>query len=97
MISVWWEVKKRLKKEIASKEAVEKANPIVPRPVAYAVWVSLRALKADDKWPAVLARAAPMTPARGADEGGTRAPPHGAPAPRGGGQLSVFDLVHFST
>jgi hypothetical protein len=38
------------------------------------------ALKAGDKWPAVMARAAPMTPAQGADEGGTRAPPHGAPA-----------------
>jgi len=41
----------------------------------YAVWVSLMALKAGGKWPAVLARAAPMTPARGADEGGTRASP----------------------
>jgi len=33
--SVWREAKKRLKKEIASKEAVRKANPIVPRPAAY--------------------------------------------------------------
>jgi ABC-type cobalamin transport system ATPase subunit len=31
-------------------------------------------------WPAMLARAASMTPAQGADEGGTRAPLHGAPA-----------------
>jgi hypothetical protein len=61
------------------KEAVRKTNPIIPRPVAYAVWVSLKTLKAGDKWSAVLARAAPMTPAQGADEDGTRAPPR----PRG--------------
>jgi IS605 OrfB family transposase len=76
--AVWWDVKevrKRLNKGIVPREAVRKTNPIVPRPVAYAVWASLRALKAGDKWPAVLARAAPMTPAQGADEDGTRAPP----------------------
>jgi len=83
--SVWWDVKearKRLKKGIAPREAVKKANPIIPQPIIHAVWVSLRALKAGDKWPAVLARAAPMTPARGAYEGGTRAPPRpkGTPA-----------------
>jgi hypothetical protein len=39
------------------------------------------ALKASSQWPVVLARAAPMTPAQGADEDGARAPPHGAPAP----------------
>jgi hypothetical protein len=59
---------------------VGKVNRIIPRPIMYAVWTSLMALKAGDKWPAVLARAAPMTPAQGADEDGTRAPPHGAPA-----------------
>jgi IS605 OrfB family transposase len=81
---VWWDVKearKRLKKGIVPKEAVGKANPIIPRPIIHAVWASLMALKASPQWPAVLARAAPMTPAQGADEGGTRAPPHGAPAP----------------
>jgi IS605 OrfB family transposase len=80
---VWWDVKearKRLKKGIVPKEAVRKTNPIIPRPIMHAVWTSLRSLKAGDKWPAVLARAAPMTPAQGAYEGGTRAPPHGAPA-----------------
>lgn len=66
-------------KGIVPREAVGKANLIIPRPVAYAVWTSLRALKAGDKWPAVLARAAPMTPAQGADEDGARAPPR----PRG--------------
>jgi len=80
--ALWWDVKevrKRLKKGIVPKEAVGKANPIIPRPIIHAVWASLMALKASDKWPAVLARAAPMTPAQGADEDGTRAPPR----PRG--------------
>jgi len=81
---VWWDlrdVKRRLKKEVVPKEAVRRANPIIPRPAAYAVWTSLKALQAGDKWPAVLARAAPMTPARGAYEGGARAPPRGAGTP----------------
>jgi IS605 OrfB family transposase len=82
---VWWDVKevrKRLKKGrgLVPKEAMRRRNPLVPWPVVCAVWVSLRALKASLQWPAVLARAAPMTPAQGADEGGTRAPPRRAPA-----------------
>jgi IS605 OrfB family transposase len=83
--AVWWgvkKVKKRLKEGIVPKEAVKKTNPIAPRPVAYAVWASLKTLKASSQWPAVLARAAPMTPAQGADEDGARAPPRprGTPA-----------------
>jgi putative transposase len=88
--AVWWNVKevgKRLGKGIVPREAVRKANPIIPRPIIHAVWASLTRLKASDKWPAVLARAAPMTPAQDADEDGARAPPHGAPAPGGGGQV----------
>ncbi len=82
--ALWWDVKevrKRLGKGVVPKEAVKKANPIIPRPIIHADWASLTWLKASDKRPAVLARAAPMTPARGAYEDGTRAPPHGAPAP----------------
>jgi IS605 OrfB family transposase len=85
---VWWDVKeirKRLKKGVMPREAVRRRNPLVPWPVAHAVWTSLRSLKAGDKWPAVLARAAPMTPAQGADEDGTRAPVN-RPSGRGGGQ-----------
>jgi hypothetical protein len=81
--AVWWDVKevrKRLKKGIVPKEAVKKANPIIPRPIMHAVWASFMALKASSQWPAVLARAAPMTPAQGAYEDGARAPPRGAPA-----------------
>jgi putative transposase len=81
---VWWDVKearKRLRKKVP-KEVVKKANPIIPRPIIHAVWASFMALKASPQWPAVLARAAPMIPAQGADEGGTRAPPRpkGTPA-----------------
>ncbi len=83
--ALWWDVKevrKRLKKGIVPREAVRKANPIIPRPIIHAVWTSLMAQKASDKRPAVLARAAPMTPAGGAGEGGARAPPRpkGTPA-----------------
>jgi hypothetical protein len=38
--ALWWdvkEVKKRLKKGIAPREAVRKANPIIPRPIMHAV------------------------------------------------------------
>jgi len=82
---VWWDVKevrKRLKKEIVPREAVGRANPIIPRPIVHAAWASLKTLMASSQWPAVLARAAPMNPARGAYEGGTRAPPRpeGTPA-----------------
>jgi putative transposase len=65
---VWWDVKevgRRLKK-VVPKEAVRKTNPIIPRPIIHAVLTSLKTLKAGDKWPAVLARATPMTPAQGA-------------------------------
>ena len=76
---VWWDlrdVKRRLEKGrgLVPKEAVRRRNPLVTWPVVRAVWTSLMAQKAGNKWPAVLARAAPMNPARGADEGGTRAP-----------------------
>jgi len=84
--TVWWDlkdVKRRLEKGrgLAPRDFAKRRNPLVPWPVAYAVWASLRALKAGGKWPAVLARAAPMTPAQGADEGGTRAPPRRAGTP----------------
>jgi putative transposase len=85
---VWWDVKearKRLMKGIMPKDVAKKRNPLVPWPVAYAVWASLRALMASSQWPAVLARAAPMTPARGAYEDGARAPVN-RPSRRGGGQ-----------
>jgi transposase, IS605 OrfB family, central region len=52
MKAVWWNLKdvKRLEeKEVVPEEAVRKANPIIPRPVAYAVWTSLKALQAGDK------------------------------------------------
>ncbi len=90
--AMWWDVKevrKRLKKRIVPREAVKKANPIIPQPIVHAVWTSLTRLKASPQWPAVLARAAPMTPAQDAYEGGTRAPPHGAGTPYRVGRRSV--------
>jgi hypothetical protein len=50
---VWWDVKeaRKLKKGIVSREAVEKANPIIQRLIIHAVWASLRSLKAGDKRP----------------------------------------------
>jgi transposase len=82
---VWWDVKearKKPKKGIVPKEAVRRRNPLAPWHIIRAVWSSLKTLRAGDKWPAVLARAAPMTPAREADEGRARAPPRpkGTPA-----------------
>jgi IS605 OrfB family transposase len=76
------EVRKRLRKKVVPKDAEKRGNLLVPWPVVYTVWASLKTLRAGNKWPAVLARAAPMTPARGADEDGTRAPPRprGTPA-----------------
>ncbi len=62
---VWWYVKetrKRLRKKVVPKEAVGKANPIIPRPIIHAVLASLMAPKAGGKWSAVLARAAPHDP-----------------------------------
>ncbi len=83
---IWWDlkdVKRRLEKGggLVPKEAVRRRNPLVTWPVVRAVWTSLMAQKTGNKWPAVLARAAPMTPAQGADEDGARAPPRlkGAP------------------
>jgi IS605 OrfB family transposase len=77
---IWWDLrdmKRRLEKGrgLVPRDFAKRGNPLVPWPVVYAVWTSLMALKASSQWPAVLARAAPMTPARGADEDGARAPP----------------------
>jgi IS605 OrfB family transposase len=95
---VWWDlkdVKRRLEKGrgLAPRDFAKRRNPLVPWPVAYAVWASLGALKASPQWPAVLARAAPMTPAQGADEGGGEgpSPPKGNSRPRGGGQFAVAE------
>jgi hypothetical protein len=63
------------------KDVEKRGNLLVPWPVVHTVWASLKTLKAGNKWPIVLARAAPMTPAQGADEDETRAPPRGAGTP----------------
>ncbi len=83
--AVWWDlrdVKRRLERGFVPRDFAKRRNPLVTWPVVYAIWTSLVRLKASGKWPAVLARAAPMTPARGAYEDGARAPPRpkGTPA-----------------
>jgi len=93
--AVWWDVKevrKRLRKKVVPKDVEKRGNPLVPWPVVCAVWTSLMALKAGDKWPAVLARAVSMTPARGAVEGRARAPPR----PRGTSALKGGEEVRYS-
>jgi len=93
--ALWWDVKevmKRLRKKVVPKDVEKRGNPLVPWPVVCAVLVSLMALKAGGKWPAVLARAAPMTPAQGADEDGARAPPR----PRGTSALKGGEEVRYS-
>ncbi len=92
---VWWDlkdVKRRLEKGkgLVPRDFAKRKNPLVPWPVVHAVWTSLKSLKASDKRPAVLARAAPMTPARGAYEDGARAPVN-RPSGRGGGQFAVAE------
>jgi IS605 OrfB family transposase len=92
--SVWWDVKeakKRLRKGIMPKDTAKKRNPLVPWPVVRTVWVSLKTLRSGSQWPAVLARAVPTTPAQGAYEGGTRAPPR----PRGTPALQVGEEVSY--
>jgi len=90
---VWWDVKevgKRLKKEVVPKEAVRRANPIIPRPAAYAIWTSLKALQAGDKWPAMLARAASTTPPKAPMKAGRgRLPAGREPPPIRTGRRSV--------
>jgi hypothetical protein len=81
--AVWWnlkDVKRRLEKGrgLVPRDFAKRRNPLITWPVVYTVWTSLMALKASSQWPAVLGRAAPMTPARGADEGwGEGASPRG--------------------
>jgi putative transposase len=95
---VWWDlkdVKRRLEKGrgLVPRDFAKKRNLLVPWPVACAVWTSLMAQKASGKWPAVLARAAPMTPARGAYEDGARAPPRPrvTPALQGGEEVGALE------
>ncbi len=87
---VWWDlrdVKGRLEKGggLVPRDFAKRRNLLAPWLVARAVWASLRSLKASREWPAVLARAAPMTPAQGAYEDGARAPVS-RPSGRGGGR-----------
>jgi putative transposase len=65
VLNMLWKITPEGAAEVVSREAVGRANPIIPRLIIYAVWVSLKALNAGDKRPAALVWAAPVTPARG--------------------------------
>jgi IS605 OrfB family transposase len=84
--TVWWDVKdvkRRLEKGrgLAPRDFAKRRNPLVPWPVACAVWVSLGSLKAGGKWPAVLARVAPRPPPKAPMKAGRGRLPTGHPPP----------------
>jgi len=68
---VWW----NLRRETNWGEYEGKSNPLVPYRIVTLLWIHLKALKASEQSPAVLARGNPMNPAREANEGWARKPP----------------------
>ena len=53
----------------------DKSNPIIPYEIVKYLHATLKEFTASEEGPAVLARAKPMNPAGGADEGRARKPP----------------------
>jgi len=75
---VWW----NLRREMNWGEHEGKSNPIISKHIVYFLQTLLKTFAASEQWPAMLARAKPMNPARGANEGWARKPPK-----KGGGQI----------
>jgi IS605 OrfB family transposase len=72
---VWWNLKS-LSKNINWRKHEGKSNPIIPHEIVKHIHAALKTFTASlEQSPAVLARAKPMNPARGADEGWARKPP----------------------
>jgi hypothetical protein len=70
---VWW----NLRRETNWGEYEGESNPLVPYPIVQYLHATLKEFKASfEQSPAVLARGNPMNPARGANEGWARTPPH---------------------
>jgi IS605 OrfB family transposase len=69
---VWWDLRKRMD----WGEYEGESNPLVPHPIVQYLWYVLMIFMASEESPAVLARGSPMNPARGANEGWARTPPH---------------------
>jgi IS605 OrfB family transposase len=78
---IWW----NLRRETNWGEYEGESNPLVPHPIVQYLHATLKEFKASfEQSPAVLARGNPMNPARGANEGWARTPPH----PKGGVEVS---------
>ncbi len=69
---VWW----NMKKDMNWREHEGRSNPIIPHPIMQHIHAMLKTFTASlEQSPAMLARAKPMNPARGANEGWARKPP----------------------
>ena len=75
---VWWDLRKRMD----WREYEGESNPIIPHPIVQYLRAILKTFTASEQSPAMPARAKPMNPAGGANEGWARKPPK-----KGGGQL----------
>ena len=68
---VWWNMKS-LSKNMNWRKHKGKSNLLIPYSLVQYIHAVLKTLKASEQSPAVLARAKPMNPARGANEGWAR-------------------------
>jgi IS605 OrfB family transposase len=66
--SVWWD----LRKKMGWREREGKSNPLIPYEIVKYIHAALKTFTASEQSPAMLARAKPMNPARGANEGRAR-------------------------
>jgi len=69
--SVWWDLRKRMD----WREHEGKSNTTIPYTIVQYLHAMLKTFTASEEWPAMLARAKPMNPAGGANEGWARKPP----------------------
>jgi IS605 OrfB family transposase len=65
---VWW----NMKLEMNWREYEDKHNPVIPQNIVQYIHAVLKTFKASEQSPAMLARAKPMNPARGANESRAR-------------------------
>jgi IS605 OrfB family transposase len=67
----WWNMK-NLSKNMDWRKHENKSNPLIPYEIVQYIHAVLKTLKASEQSPAMPARAKPMNPARGANEGWAR-------------------------
>jgi len=80
---VWWDLRKRMD----WREHEGKSNTTIPYTIVQYLHAMLKTFTASEEWPAMLARAKPMNPAGGANEGWARKPPK-----KGGGQKNLIGV-----